>query len=59
MKVFTVSDAPERELFPGYRARLIHSDRMTRACVTRSRAGATGAMVLMPLGIRRRLWSVP
>jgi quercetin dioxygenase-like cupin family protein len=29
VKVFTVSDAPERELFPGYRARLVHSDRMT------------------------------
>jgi quercetin dioxygenase-like cupin family protein len=29
MKTVKVSDAPPRELFPGYRARLVHSDRMT------------------------------
>jgi quercetin dioxygenase-like cupin family protein len=29
MKTVKVSDAPARELFPGYRARLVHSDRMT------------------------------
>lgn len=29
MKTVIVNDAPERELFPGYRARLVHSDRMT------------------------------
>ena len=29
MKTTTVANAPVRELFPGYRARLVHSDRMT------------------------------
>ncbi len=29
MNTMKVSDAPERELFPGYRARLVHSGRMT------------------------------
>jgi quercetin dioxygenase-like cupin family protein len=29
MKTITVNRVPERELFPGYRARLVHSDRMT------------------------------
>jgi quercetin dioxygenase-like cupin family protein len=29
MKTVRVSDAAPRELFPGYRARLVHSDRMT------------------------------
>jgi quercetin dioxygenase-like cupin family protein len=29
MKTITVAETPTRELFPGYRARLVHSDRMT------------------------------
>jgi quercetin dioxygenase-like cupin family protein len=29
MTTITVSGVPERELFPGYRARLVHSERMT------------------------------
>jgi quercetin dioxygenase-like cupin family protein len=29
MKTITMANAPARELFPGYRARLVHSDRMT------------------------------
>lgn len=29
MKTITVAKAAVRELFPGYRARLVHSDRMT------------------------------
>jgi quercetin dioxygenase-like cupin family protein len=29
MKTISVNDAPARELFPGYRARLVHSERMT------------------------------
>jgi quercetin dioxygenase-like cupin family protein len=29
MKTVALSRVPERELFPGYRARLVHSERMT------------------------------
>jgi quercetin dioxygenase-like cupin family protein len=29
MKTISVDQAPQRELFPGFRARLVHSDRMT------------------------------
>jgi len=29
MKTVTLTTVPERELFPGYRARLVHSERMT------------------------------
>ena len=29
MQITTLTAVPSRELFPGYRARLVHSDRMT------------------------------